>query len=1078
MIVRSSHGGTSKSNRSSNGTSSRKRRRQSANQSSIKFRRSVPESSRNRSSGASARCRPGEGYIDSDSAESDRFENDLYEDWGERHHRRGIADDVGHDYHHWSDGYGSDTMGHGANNDPDSFLHREPQKRGGDLQYPIHRYDTTIPRYRPRTLSRPKVIRRTQRPKLTRATPSHHRPKSGQTTLQKPEALRQRTLYSHITNWFPQIPSTSRPQFVNRPYFQPAPRRAEPQTIPNRGQPSGPSVIPHSLQEGKRNANNEAVPNNYLEADQGWENESDFAPAPPAGQMLPPPLPSQKVQKVLPNAIPSGHQNRLADAPGFQESVMGNNLILNGLYFSRDTYIGRGMLSQVLRAMSTQLSEVPSAPDYTFQINFFGRPFTPDWDDMSTVEQALKDVILDLQSQLQSIQESQRQQGHSYYHSGSHSTSELVACLLALESMTTLLIDRMAVSDRLGSASFWMTFRSTVIGALTKLIESTPEEQQQHSVMSGFVLWTKWAMVTWEVLSNCILEQEHDSIDGAVMTLLRLLLENDNKSFLRELAKSLNPHQLLQGVIHGQDHLEIWVCLIQTLNRYAQLRGSHGFWFYFNRQVQQTWTMSSDTLEAGVGSRHGMTWQDQESHVLALLQGMCMLHQFGREGSSNATIRTGENWELISWLLQKNWLERTLPESTATERQLRRLLVYCHTRIQKWGWIPVADVVTHMYRYFANRKFKDMPSESGYRMPEFLKRMIRISTSDPAHPKTNTTGVPGVTSELQPSMAYTEMVDGYDSCFEIFLKITAKILLWQVCEIGTDGQHVEAVARPAGTSFVDPQGPVDEPFGSQAAAFRALHRTEKIRACRRLLASISLTSVVTISAAGSSEQTYSSLCNPCNLVLTVSLLVPETIRPSTVSQLKNLFNFDESDNASRRIILEAMFYLGIVWQRQADHDGASQNGRSPAKIIDYLFGRLEFLCQEFEKDQEAMNAGLSYISRSKRKAPLSNLIEKTLGYIARLLTLSGSVPSRIPYPSLVFLDQSKIQFALDRSRALTSCRAMGGSRSNRKICLGFVCRALSLLQPGRCLSSRAAVTGRWNCRALSDATEGSCRATT
>ncbi|KAG0244292.1 hypothetical protein BGX31_009371 [Mortierella sp. GBA43] len=1034
---------------------SKKRRRSSGNHPSIKKRRPTHRKPRYiRTDAGSEKTNP-------DSARLDSSQGDFYGYWTKRHHEENGSDhnndhnydydydyDYDHDYNHdydhdWPDHDDEPVVRNLArDNSLPTPRGQKPRRRKEDLGYPIRRYNTTEPRHQQRKISRATVVRNKPRPTFTRRSAVHQGPKLGQTGQQKLPAMRQRTLYSHFSSWYPQFPAPSRPQFVHKPVFKPVTSRAGIQPIPNRHLEIARGK---AMKETGGYNDSEFVSDDYYAQDQDWESEAGFvaSQAPSTGHGTLPPAPiviTQKAQDSKPTSF--ARQRKPNDIQEFSESDLRGSTTSNGVYFSRDTYIGRGILSRVLRAMSPQASEASNAQEHVSQVVFFGQLFAQDRHDIPAVQHALEGVILDFESRFRSIEETQSIHDPGYFRLGSleHAQSEFTACLLALENMTILLIEYSTCAHH-DFASFWTMFKTVAVDVLARLAEALPTARH-HSMTSRLVLWTTWALLTWEILYDCIAQQDqqqrqqlgqqqeqqlehqhehqqehqqelqqgqrqekqqeqqqeqrkHNHIDGPIMKLFKQLLEVADASFLSRLLKSLNPPQA-SGAISGQDDLEIWVCLIQVLDQYAHLRdSSRSFWVYFNRQVLETWIAVNETPG-------DMIWLEQESHVWMLLQGMCMLHQFGKEGSSNTEIRTRDNWELISWILRKNWLERTPPDSYTTERQLRKLLIFCHSRIQTWNWTPCADIVSQIYRYFSKRNFRDMSSEPGYRLPEFLKHMIATPVKDSIQPEERLVDFPG-TSGFQLDVSYTKTVDlEHDRCFEIFLKIATRAIRWQVCEIGGNKQDVEVLSTPT-TTTVPQSDSMDE---SQS-------RVGKIRTCKRLLSSISPTIVFTISADGSSEQTYSSLCNTCNLVLVLALLVPDYIRLSTIGELRSLLNFDESDDASRKILLEAVFYLGVVWQRQVGWGhGIGQDGRSPEKVVDYLFGRLEFMCQIFEKDMNIMHAGSSH-AHMKRKPPLNALIETTLGYIARLMTYARNMEiDRIPYPPLVFLDQSTLSFML------------------------------------------------------------------
>ncbi|KAF9399724.1 hypothetical protein BGX21_005733 [Mortierella sp. AD011] len=988
MTVRSSNLSTSKQR--SFIPSSRKRRRLSGNLKSARIRQSAFRSSKTLPEDSTVPARTIDLELDSDSSGELEFQHDLH---GIIRKRLVGNSNPGYYFNEHRNAHKSDDYSVDYDNideEPSSFLNHRSLRSTIDLEYPILRYDATTSRSRPRSLSRPKVNPITRKLKLTRSSPTSKRPNHDQSRQRTPKKQLQQTLYPHLVS---QNPHNARPQLVNRPTFMSSSRRSESNLTQDQELCSNPQYDTEGHWASQASMDDYTL----MDQEQGPLPEREPATLP--------------VLESLDRERPVTGPHNTTFAMDVRATVISNDSIPNGLYFSRDTYIGRGLLSQLLRVMSTQSCGKATASGYISSAVFFDQHFLPDWSDISCVERDLGAIIFEWKRRLRLIQESLSAHGPSNFRGGLHLPTEITTNLLALENMTLVLMECLTASP-LECAALWRVFGSAVVAPLEQLTEELLSEEG-YSTMLTLLLWMRWAIVTWKVLAACMMLAEKESIESAVQTLLRLLLEASGTGFVMQLSKLTSSTQVLQGAIHGQDVSEIWICLIQVLNRYSELHPpARGFWTSFNRQVLCIWLHDKEQVgikgETSENSISTMRWHDRANHVMRLLRELCKLHQFGRDGSSNPVIQTSDNWELVLWLLQKNWLDGEQPESVEAETLLREFLTFCHSRIYHWGWTPCADVVVHIYRYFANRKFRDMPTEYGYRLPEFLKRMIATSSQHqewfgPQH-----------TNGLQPRTVFDfnvpllETVQKHDRCFEIFLKVLVRTIHWQVCSIVVDGD----LSSPYSASNVVSQADSMDGLSSEVA-YQMLSRAEKIKACKRLLSSISPVVVTTISSASSSEQTYSSLCNPCNLVLTVALLVPDFIRPSTIGQLRSLLNFEESDDVSRRILLESVSYLGAIWQRQTEYGQASEkSARSLDMILDYVFGRLEFMCHALESDMNTTESnGANYVPRSKRQAPIAALIDTTLGYVIRLMCNEMNANhGRTPYPSVAYLDQRLSRF--------------------------------------------------------------------
>ncbi|KAG0216099.1 hypothetical protein BGX28_005995 [Mortierella sp. GBA30] len=884
--------------------------------------------------------------------------------------------------------------------------HARARRMNGSRGYYMPRYDRNSPTYRPRPLCRSKVAPKPRRiGALDRSLPNRRaRPDESRKRKQAPQTKITMKLQSHLTSWCHPLSAQSRPQLFNKPFFHPAKQttssdRPQIQT-PSPSEPDNP-------------------PDDYDIHDIPWEHQDDYEPAhlhssPEASTPVP----------ALPPARPSSSAmfkmvNHGTLRPDYRPS---DEVISNRLYFSQDTYIGRGMLSRLLCFLSEGSTVNILDSESRTSVVLFGKPFTSEWSNPARLEMDLGGVALEFRRRFLFIQEAA--QGVDADNHGDR--TELTPLLRALENLTLLLMERMRMSSGPARVMLWNVFQHQLVNPIKALADAS----KGHSSLSSIVMWMLWAIVAWNAIADCTLASDvgdMDATDQAAQSLLERLVTGSDKAFFAQIARIQDYGRRSSGMISGQDVTELWVCVIQILSRREDIWGSLGFWASLNRVVCRTWVKlgTGDNLPT---SQVSLTRADE---AIILMQELCRLHQFGQGGSSDASIRVNENWELVLWLLQNSWLDGTVPRSQEAERQVRRLLTFCHSRFHIWHWTPNPQVIVQIYRYFASQGFRDMPSERGYRLPEFLKRMISRPSSTSKRPSNPNETRLETLATFDPNMALVESIDKYDRCFEIFLKILAKMIHWQVSTICVESEIDDGIGTHTPNATAISQADVLE---GATPLHQAASRTDKIKVCKRLLSSISPALVTTISPDGSGEQSYSSLCNPCNLVLIVALLVPDFIRPSTVGQLRSLLNYEQSDDASRRILLESVFYLGVIWERQGRHIGVtSRNMRSMDKILDFFFGRMETMCREMESDMSVMNESTSYVLRSKRQAPIAALIETTIGYITRLLNSSGDtavVPEQLPvYPALEYLDQRKCDCNRESSRKALAIRKLDILRS-------------------------------------------------
>ncbi|KAG0054773.1 hypothetical protein BGZ83_010449 [Gryganskiella cystojenkinii] len=832
----------------------------------------------------------------------------------------------------------------------------------------LERYDTTTPQVSrpPRPAVRAKVVSVKRPTAPQRRVPlfrKQTRPTTSRTTIttssKNPKRPASRTLQSQLSTWH--VPQQSiGPQFINKPIFIQALKP------PNRTVATHTSIPPTTFSE-TTTVQGEGQ-SAYQHDEQPWdyqEYEDDTGPnassSNPAGM-------DTAVTSTLPRSlrmpILSARSDNAETHPCLSVAP-----IPNGLYFTRDSYIGRGNLSCLLKAIDESynvpksLVGAPASADTpASEIMLFGQLYRIGWD-IPVIERELQDVKETLERHLrQHVDESEPgvQQGQQ----------DARAIPLALESLTTLIIERLRRESFDDRCSFWNVFQEAILSPMINLMANRFSPSS-----SAAILWGQWTLATWVILAECSLPTKSEVLPKLVENLMRSVVAKSSKLWLSSARDAEKKAQVSQGVIYGQDLLQLWVSAIKVLDRASLKTVCSTFWESFNE-------VALPQLRAGFTAEEQQPTSDNNSletngwHLLELVATLSRLHQFDRNGSSDPSLRPTANWKPIAQVLQQGWLEtRPSGGTRESERRLREYLIFHHGLIQQWDGAPCGETVARLYRHFSANEFRDLSTEPGYRLPQFLQQMI----SSPANSV----------------MTSVDKVDSQDRCFEIFLKIVARTIRYQVDTIMSAN---EAVAEK---SQVFPDGSPNvnlEP-----------NKTNLIKACKRMLSSISTAMVTTYPVFGASNQSYSTLCNACNLTLLVALLVPDYIRRTTVGQLRSLLDYDDSDDASRRIMLEAMYYLGSIWRREDNRvDGQGMTARSLANITDYFYGRIDFMREELEKELKVDNS-TSYVSRFRRLNPTESLIETALGYVMRLLH-DREQPRVTSFPCLYFLDRRLAPF--------------------------------------------------------------------
>jgi hypothetical protein len=397
---------------------------------------------------------------------------------------------------------------------------------------------------------------------------------------------------------------------------------------------------------------------------------------------------------------------------------------------------------------------------------------------------------------------------------------------------------------------------------------------------------------------------------------------------------------------------------------------------------------------------------------------LCALHQFERSGSSVQNIAAPENWVLVCWLLTHGLLDRNLAETVQGEQQCRYVTILCHRLVQVWKWGPGADATIHIGRYHEHRQNRNMRSENGYRFPDFLKMMIETATVDleqdyniPKDDDIESTFASGGIDDVWPisprfprltvDMSLVETVRPTDWAFEIFLKLIVLTLR----------QKVELISQePQGDFVIVPQ--MDDPKLREVESMAVLTKYEKYRSCRRFISRVLPEPIVMMLLPNAAWDPLSSVCNACNIVLIVSLLTPDCLRPLRVRDMVALLQPKATNDHSRRIVAKSLYYLGTIWQRQAGLGKmAILTSRHVDHILEFFYNQLEEMLPTIESEVQPPQDPKSEDYRTLRRLPpATGLAELILRLMARLLESEGRwEPGGTKYPNLAFLDKSKLR---------------------------------------------------------------------
>ncbi|KAF9971882.1 hypothetical protein BGZ73_005064 [Actinomortierella ambigua] len=838
---------------------------------------------------------------------------------------------------------------------------------------------------------------------------------------------------------------TARPQLFDKPLFQP-PTKATPRHQP---QSDDYDSLDDFVHEGVVVDDVHEEPPVILDTALPSAAVDPLPPAVPKNSRPPLPLRGHRtLESMLPANVPP------------TASIF--DPLPNGVYFPLDSYIGRGRLAQLLDTLSSPRIPNPlQRADTCVSFQLFDEWFLPDWTQPHDFADGLWVVFYEFKRRCAAIQQIslqrlQRRCDHEkdWRAAGALGAKEDVeACVKALDTITTVLLERVVLLPTTQQEAFWQPFVQGFCRALEGLLDSVEKAHVQHQPLQddptlspdGLVLiYGRWTLVTWAALFKqfkadrlfMVLDDvERDgqgynlTLHQVVGALMRRLVPASGPAFCRRLNRIVASGRASTSslAIIGEDAMEIWVCLIQLLDQIDDhdqskpVSAPSKFWLYLNEQIQEGWMNGEAEAERKRVASDEWT-QHKANHVLDLVVNLCRLHQFDKQGCTATNLKAKDNWSLIHWLAQHHWIIGLYTETTdvdplmtrSRQRRLREFLVYCHSLLCLWRWTPSSDMVLLFYRYFAGRGFADHANEPGYRLPEFLKQLIQ--REPPASEGTLATHrhISGVALDIS---LLEQAPSSHDRCFEIYLKIVGLTVLHLVHSID-DVQTLEQGTSPASAGSFSSfrttghdsgvTGLTLEATSSSAGTsnLQLLSRNDKIRNCRRLLSSISPAIVTSFPVSRpSGGPSYSTLCNPCNLVLLITILVPDSVRPSLASHMQSFLDFDTSDDASQRIMLQAMAFLGLAWQRQWFINQEAFPKRNIELVLEFFFAKLHSLSTVYEQDLRAVEQdGGAYIPRNMRQFPVGALIETCLGYVMDLLTQMDSF-RMTPYPPLAFLDQ-------------------------------------------------------------------------
>ncbi|KAG9063443.1 hypothetical protein KI688_004326 [Linnemannia hyalina] len=718
-------------------------------------------------------------------------------------------------------------------------------------------------------------------------------------------------------------------------------------------------------------------------------------------------------------------------------SPITGNPVRGGLRFSEATYIGGGSLSHALKAADLWRQGSYLPPNSLSSVVVLGQSFPSDWPENPVMEMEMNAAVLEVMDRLWRIQRLSRQLGSEAVEESQTLLAEIVQ---ALGGLTTVLINGMNYPMMMGRRHVWLLFESNVVVPLRDLADSEQIQvgQRYSSPATASILWLKWAVFSWHFLHESAMQWDHCEggcrMDEACDALLAVLFKADDVSFSVAIEQMREGMQGSRGTIHSQDVIEIWICLIHTLNQSARYHRLRGFWSCFNSQVDRVWAEAERAMVGDEDETTGESRTERARRYFDLMLELCPLHQYERSGSSSAlSIVAPENWALVCWLLTHGLLDRRLAETVEGEQQCRDVTILCHRLVQVWKWGPGENAVVYIGQYLQYRQNRDMPTEDDCRFPEFLNTLIETATVDPeldcnipkddepkpelmyycddgVHPT-----IPRL-PRLSVDLSLVETVRPTDRVFEIFLKLVTLSLHQQVELIA---QEPPAAVEPR--DFVL-SSHMDDPKLRMRESMAGLNRYERYKSCRKFITDILPETLLMLQEPNAIWDPISSVCNSCSSVLIVALMTSDSLRPSRVREIVAVLQAKASDDTSRQIVAHSLYYLGTIWQRQAALGKMAVSlSRQVDRILDFYYTQLEERLPSIEKEEQPPEEP-TYRNRVAFRplAPATGFAEMVLSLMVRLLKSEGRwEPGGTNYPNLAFLDKRLAPF-IDPVRKIDS----------------------------------------------------------
>ncbi|RUS20745.1 hypothetical protein BC937DRAFT_94483 [Endogone sp. FLAS-F59071] len=597
--------------------------------------------------------------------------------------------------------------------------------------------------------------------------------------------------------------------------------------------------------------------------------------------------------------------------------------IPGGIYFRRNTYIGRGSLKTLIRQPHALYSLADGNQMDLFSdivgngvMRIFDSQITlaTSWQEITSLlpklfYQAMDNIMSILQSERRSLNEAS--QSHKVDIEDSVKESLALECIAVVDSVTTFITYRvpfLSVADRTKfksvlateCACLWRRFKAMFDSDI--FYQNGNHLDQFHSyrlairLCCGFVDWA--ARLS---LMECTVEHEEFSVYSQSKELMRLLLRSGSTGIQRSLRRSLIATVVEEALLEG------WVLLINVMDRYASTwRLRENGYDDQHPPVEESsfWTILNElVVEKPVVDTNDDPWSRSEQ-AWNLMFAILPLYQFdvNVDGVSNAQPDGIGNWSFVEKLLRESFVppddvrSMTIAQQIAYDRYVKVLFHRCHTLVLSWSWRADKEILKPLYKFFECRKFKDLLFEEDASFPEFFQNF---------------------TGEILPEISSS------DTCFHILLKILY---------ITFDRECADIKRMETNSS------------------------TKREQALRKLLSQLSPTHVMTLKESPDENaggmvlspggHSYTSLGNQYNLILLMAHAIPSGIWPRSITQMKSFLKFEDSDLISRRIFFEAFSLLAIIYKH---HDDPLQD------IFDYMNEKLIYICTEYLERERGRN---------------------------------------------------------------------------------------------------------------------------